>query len=279
MKTLWWCTFWALLANTAIFGQLELTNGSFENWTGNTPDHWRTSNLNSWNTNNIVPVSPAYEGEYAVKGEVIYYPYTPGFPLIPLLESKTEEGGFVIDELAPALNLYYKFYPTAPGDVLKIFVVVQGEGGTFLGSGFTEISRKKLEFTPLSIPIYYQAELKPTQVLVSMTIDHNGPNDLPTIGSYFIVDEITMGDLVPSVNNPFPRMNEANKVYANRNSSDLNFDLQILKGQVAQAALYHSDRRQVFPKPNDIPNENVKDLSKATFLCRLSTFGGAMTKR
>lgn len=286
MKTKFLLTIGLLGFQLWSISQISLPNAGFEIWDGRDPESWKTSNLPNGITNNVYPVSPGYQGDYAIKGEVIPFPNTPGFPLIPTLESNTSEDGFLINELFPALNLYYKFHPAYEGDVLKILVSVQGEQDVFLGSGFVEISEEAEEFTQLSIPMNYYLELQPTRVFVAMSIDHNGSESLPALGSYFIVDEITMGDVVSSVDKPrFPEIKMGN-VYPNPTSSELHIPFTSSKNQGISVDIFDLSGRKVVERTAETLSQgdhtlsvNLDQLPEGMYICRLSTFRGSMTQK
>lgn len=268
------------------FGQQELPNGSFENWTGNLPDQWSTSNSPNGNTNNITPVSPGYAGAYAVKGTVIPYPYTPGFPMLPFVDINADREVFSMDRLYPALNLYYQFHPVASGDILSIFVAVMDQEGTPFGGGGVEITHPANSYKALSIPIYYYAELPPASIRVYITISDNVANELPALDSYFIVDELTFGDLISNGNDPRPRAVAVNNIYSNPRDSQAFIDFLLARNEHVNLELFGRSRQQVDQGFSRMPEAGEYqfpvepgELPESLHLCHLSTFGGAMMKK
>ncbi|MBK8503449.1 MAG: hypothetical protein IPL46_15270 [Saprospiraceae bacterium] len=120
--------------------QNPVPNASFEGWTGLEPDHWHTSNSPGGNNTNVTRVEQGYSGDFAIKGEVIVWPNTPGFPFIPLLESNTQDLGFPVNQLFSELSLFCKFHPVDSSDVLTIFVSILDSNGTVFGGGSIDVS-------------------------------------------------------------------------------------------------------------------------------------------
>ncbi|MBK8503917.1 MAG: hypothetical protein IPL46_17930 [Saprospiraceae bacterium] len=81
MKNNFWSTLSAFFFTTFCMAQNPVPNASFEGWTGLEPDHWHTSNSPGGNNTNVTRVEQGYSGDFAIKGEVIVWPNTPGFLL------------------------------------------------------------------------------------------------------------------------------------------------------------------------------------------------------
>lgn len=276
-----------------ILAQLGLSqnlvpNAGFENWTDNQPDLWNTSNFVNGNYDNVTPVEPGYSGTFAVKGEVRVWPNTPGFPLIPQLISKPDEGVFPITELFPTLSLHYKFHPGQEGDVFTVFIGILAADGSSFGAGQATVSTPQDTFSLLSVPIYYNLEgdpQPPYRAIISMAINTEGPN-LPAIGGYFIVDELVLGDQLSGKPDQQAETFKVMAAYPNPTGGSLNIPVKLKKGQIVAIDLYDLTGRRVATLHSGNLSEgehliqlDLPDLPNGTYLCRLQTPGGVATQK
>ncbi|MBK8503916.1 MAG: hypothetical protein IPL46_17925 [Saprospiraceae bacterium] len=82
--------------------------------------------------------------------------------------------------------------------MLTIFVSILDSNGTVFGGGSIDVSTPSDTFYRYDIPINYQFG-EPYRARISMTINDHSENGLPDIGSYFIVDDFSMNDLVSNL--------------------------------------------------------------------------------
>lgn len=259
-----------------------IPNAGFEDWTANQPDFWNTSNFVNGQYDNVTPVEPGRSGDRAVRGEVRVWPTTPGFPHVPQLSSKADDGLFPIAELFPALRLYYKFHPGQEGDVLKVFVGVLGVDEMAFGGGSVNISTPSDTFTLLEVPIYYNLENNPQppyQGAIAITIDTEGA-ELPAIGGYFIVDDLEFGDELSGKPDKKPETLAIEAIYPNPVVNILNIPLTLSNSQAIQIDLFDLTGRRIADLfsgklsagehliPIDL---SAFDLPAGMYLCRMQT--------
>lgn len=180
-----------LLFCTSGYAQNPVPNPSLEQWTGHQPNDWFTSNLPDNAGDNVLPSQPGFSGDFALKGTVIEAPGAPGMVLLPLLESNTSDFGFPVSKTYAYLSLFYRFQPAHPADKLVVSVGVQDDQGSVIGGGFREITAAADSFTLLNLPLSY-APGRPYRAVISVTIDTNNPEGMPSIGSSFEVDDISL---------------------------------------------------------------------------------------
>ena len=286
MKVTFYCTIGVFLLHVHLFAQNPIPNPGFENWTSIDPEGWFTSNSPGGNNSNLTRSTPGYTGEFAAKGEVIVWPNTPGFPFIPVLESETGDFGFPLSERYGNMSLYFQFHKAGPEDVFTIFVGVLDSEGSVFGGGFAEVSEEVDTFTLLDIPLSYSAEVMPYRAFVSMTINNN-TGGLQTVGSYFIVDDLTMGEPVTTVigekGNPYASMQ---KIFPNPASMDLTFHFSLIQQSQISIGVYDLAGRKVLnvfsgdlhDGDYSIP-ANVQGLPDGLYFCRLTTESGSLTQK
>lgn len=277
---------WALMPLLAT-SQNTVPNAGFEIWENDEPQNWRTSNLPNGRANAVTPVSPGYSGDYAVRGEVIPYPNTPGFPLIPLLISAYETNGFPVEENFSKVSLYYRYQPATNEDALGVFVGVMDAAGNSIGGGFVEVFDPTADFKILDVPVYYDNAFEPAKVVISISIYHHGmEGGLPSTGTYFEVDDVSLGDLVSSVDPPKLPEVEVNRIFPNPADQKMYIQFILSRNQQVNLELFDLSGRKVAQGfsgrleggDHRLPID-TSELPNGLYLCRLSTFGGAMTKK
>ncbi|MCF8245865.1 MAG: T9SS type A sorting domain-containing protein [Saprospiraceae bacterium] len=285
MKVKLLCAIGALLFYTPSFGQNPVPNSSFENWTNGEPDAWFTSNLPDGEGSNITRTSPGYIGEFALKGSVSPYLGSPEFPYIPLLESNTSDFGFPVTEAYPYLSLYYKFQPADTSDVVSIFVGMMDNEGTVFGGGFSEISSPSDTFRLLQVPMTYGAG-QPYRAFISMTINSYGVSGLPTIGGFFVVDDISMGTGLSPTDEIANQAVGQFATYPNPATSTITIAFSLFKDSFVSVDIYDllgNNVSDVFAGELHDGNyslpANLGSLDSGMYMCRVTTAGSTLTQK
>lgn len=285
MKKYFWSTLNALFLTAFCTAQNPVPNAGFEDWTGIEPDHWHTSNSPGGNNTNVTRVEPGYSGDFALKGEVIVWPNTPGFPFIPLLESNTEDFGFPVSQLYPELSLFCKFHPADSNDVLTIFVSILDSNGTVFGGGSIDIITTSDTFFRYEIPINYQ-EGEPYRAHISMTINNHAEFALPSIGTYFIIDDISMNDLLSDLDEESDIPVSLQTVYPNPVNSNLTVSFSLAKMTRISLSLYDLVGRPVttifsgnLPEGEHMLTTSVESLIEGIYICQIVTDRGTSTQK
>lgn len=286
METRFAYTLWVMLLAVLAFGQNPVPNAGFEYWTDNLPQDWKTSNLASGHGDNVTPVSPGFSGDWAVRGEVIRYPNVPLFPHPPLLISAYETGGFPLEQSFSKASLYYRYQPASTEDALGVFVGVMDATGQSIGGGFVEVYTPADEFKPLEIPVTYDDAFVPVKAIISITIYNHGESGLPSIGTYFEIDDISLGDLVSSVDTPQLPNVGLNRVFPNPADSEVIIAFELTQKQTLNLELFDLTGRKISQTfsgqlergEHQIPID-VSQLPNGLYLCRLSTVHGSITQK
>ncbi len=206
-----------LLSSLAIFllpvmSFAQILNGGFEQWTGNTPDHWSVNNAEQL----YVPVTQSntsHSGSYALKGEVVNFLSTP-WP--PIILSGDDGTGFPVSAKYLSLEGFYQFTPIE-GDVL-IIAVTMSNSGNFIGTGALEISNSASAYTPFAVGIYYpNPEFTPDTVWIEIIVT-NHSTETDHIGTQFLIDDLSLSmnpTSVETANSVLPSTILLNQNYPN----------------------------------------------------------------
>lgn len=157
-------------------------NFSFENWSGNEPVNWTTSNIANVYTN-VTKSSDAQSGSAAVKAEVLSYQ---GAPINASITSGTAlEPYFEIDQKISKVHLYYKFSPTNDSGYVAVQVSLYSSyPNGLLGFETYQIDKAASGYTLLSLDMPPQAET-PKLLQISLA-------SIAYVGATFHLDNITV---------------------------------------------------------------------------------------
>jgi Secretion system C-terminal sorting domain len=168
----------------------QLTNGGFENWTNGVPDNWTPMLA----IGGITKVTDAHSGSSAVRGEVVSF-Y--GSPVSAALIAGSGAAGTSCNVRAGSLTGYYKLVPAgSSSDILSVDIIMfKGSAWTTgaIGAGGEEFGPAS-SYTKFTVPISYIYDGTPDSCYILIVIDPGENADDPTIGSYFILDDLAFGD-------------------------------------------------------------------------------------
>lgn len=172
-----------LLFTATLYSQIP--NSSFENWTGNEPDGWATSNGEP-DYVNITKTTDAQSGSFAVRGDVVSIP---GGVIGPIIQSGSEGEGFSVNKKYSKVTGYYKFHSVG-GDRLG-FNFILFKNGQAIAYAVT-IAEEAANYTPFEV--YFNYEIDETPDTCNLQIILVGPSTGPDyhLGSYFIVDNLAL---------------------------------------------------------------------------------------
>jgi|ERR1041385_4327214 hypothetical protein len=170
----------------------QVPNGDFENWTNGNPDGWFNTNIPTVVTN-ITQATPAYNGSYGVKGEVINYS---GSPYSPLLASTDAMGnGFAISQSYANFSFYYKMNITGTATFEGSLSFYDAGGNWVASAGGIFTAGTLNSYTLANFPINYGSANPPVECVIIFVIHDTIAPD-PPIGNYFIVDGVTLSGTV-----------------------------------------------------------------------------------
>jgi hypothetical protein len=185
----------------------NVPNGGFENWTNGNPDGWFANNM----TGLAVPVTKSatgHSGSASLRGEVVSMSVAAAIPYAPTLQSGTTANGFSWTQRSASFTAYYQFTSVAgKGDRLAFNVIlVKGTvaSGAVVASAAATISSNATSWTQLSIPFTYVSNDAPTTCYIQMLTIGPTENASPTIGTFFLVDDLNLSGTAPAtaVENP-----------------------------------------------------------------------------
>ncbi|MGD0337206.1 MAG: T9SS type A sorting domain-containing protein [Bacteroidota bacterium] len=166
----------------------QIPNTGFENWTGNNPDGWATSNAGELIT--VTASNTAHSGSYSARGEVISFFTT---VLQPVLQIGPDARGYAYTQRPAAFTGYYQFFPTG-GDRFAINVALFKGGieGTSVALAAAALSTNVSSWTQFSTPFtYFNGETPDTCIIqIQIVGPGTGLNATPHAGSYFLLDDL-----------------------------------------------------------------------------------------
>ncbi|MDP4174390.1 MAG: T9SS type A sorting domain-containing protein [Bacteroidota bacterium] len=175
-----------------IFAQIP--NGGFENWTNGNPDQWFTTNIPLL-AQNVSSVTKAHSGSYALKGEVVnsiggLYP--------PMIWTGSDATGFSVNKRYAKFTSYYQFNSVS-SDRFAVNLILY-KGGAPIGAGGALIASSASNYTQLDIPLeYYSTDVPDTCAIEVMVIGPDDSNTTPHLGSYFILDDLSLSGIATAV--------------------------------------------------------------------------------
>src|SRR6266496_2194755 len=186
----------------------NVPNGGFETWASGNPASWLTNNIPTVATT-ITQTTPSHGGTWAAKGIGVT---TSSGDLAPFLASTDMSGnGFAVTQAYSTLSFYYKTNLTG-SNALAVLVSMTDASSNGVGVGVMIYTGNVSSFTLATVPIYYSGS-NPVECTIEFTIFDTTSSGNPTVGNYFIVDDLSLSGLA-SVQENASAMNIAN-VYPN----------------------------------------------------------------
>lgn len=284
----------ALILSMSAFGQQQLPNGSFENWSGDTlnPDSWFTLNSITQNypTYGTTRTTDAYDGTYALKlvsGKVDATPF--GFPMIDTtavaaIGEFTPQGpqyGTPFTGRPQKLSFYYKYspgtYPVGIVDTGQVLVKLRSQDSN-IGEGVMKFYGNAVtQYTYAEIPITYWSQSTPDTLVIDIASSVTGFSQCDVchfanqIGSELIIDKM---EFVYSsgINNlkgdnnfitiyPNPTSGKITLEINNTNHSDLTINIYNVTGNLVKSEMLKQNTRQI----------NIGDLSNGVYIVTIKS--------
>lgn len=162
----------------------QVVNGGFENWSGDTPDGWYTSNISGFSA--IRSSSNAHSGSLAMEGVVLDV----GIPFPPSATTGDfPVAGFPINQRYETLNGFYQMDGLDILDELWIQCsmikdnIAIGAGAIFLGSSSS--------YQSFTIDILYANSDVPDTCIINVVLFNQTGQS--AIGSSFLLDDLDFG--------------------------------------------------------------------------------------
>ncbi len=181
--------FFALLV--PVLTHAQIPNAGFEDWTGNIPNGWTTSNTPLGTT--ITPSTTVHGGTQAARGEVVAI--IGGYTIQPVLQSGSDARGFSYAQRPVSFTGYYQFSPAASsGDRFGINVALYkgGVDGTPVASAAAAPSTAVTSYTQFNVPFVYLSTETPDTCIIQIQIvgPGTGTEAIPHVGSSFLLDDL-----------------------------------------------------------------------------------------
>jgi hypothetical protein len=184
----------------------QIPNAGFEAWTNGYPDGWVTSNVPGIATP-VTASSTRRSGSFAARGEVI--------SAFSTIWPANLTSIFPHTQVPQRFQAYYQFAPQG-GDVLAVAVIFY-DNFSPVAAADTEIVAAAGSFTLLDLPIEVFFGGTPDSAYIYFTIMGTGTEGQPTVGSSFIIDDVSFFGLATSVaiDNHVPAVFALNQNYPN----------------------------------------------------------------
>jgi hypothetical protein len=228
----------------------QIPNAGFENWTGDVPTGWATSNAPPVYTN-VTSTTDAHTGTYAVRGDVVSIAMT---TIEPAIQSGPSGEGFAYDQKPAYFNGYYKFFPQS-GDRFGINVELfkGGINGTLVAIAAAAPSTAYSNYTQFSVPFSYQTSDTPDTCIIQILIAAPASGGWVHAGSYFILDDISFSGTTAVETNreDLPTTTELKQNYPNPFNPATNFEFQVANHGFVSLKIYDVLGREIATLVNE----------------------------
>jgi hypothetical protein len=238
----------------------QIPNGSFESWTNAMPDNWNANNFFP----NLVPVTAttdAYDGTYALKGEVVSYN---GGAVPPNVTPISSSGlGFPINKRYVDLTGWY-ISDLIGTDVGTVSIVIYHSSGLSIGYGFAYLPAAS-NYTRFTIPISYTANYPAATAHITFSMADSVGSGFH-VGSNIIIDALEF----EQVTNILTVEPAALLIFPNPAESQINFNAIFKSGQSYEVHLYNSTGELVKSsliesQLNSMPSMDINDIPEGIY--------------
>jgi hypothetical protein len=206
-----------------------MPNPSFENWNNGMPDGWTVNNYPP----DLIPITAstdAYDGTYALKGEVTNYN---GNGVPPNVTPTSVSGmGFPINKRYVDFTGMYKS-DLYGNDISTITIVVYHSSGTSIGYGFGYLPGAA-NYTRFTVPINYSFNAQPSYAHITITmVDSTGLGF--HVGSNIILDAMDLEEITGlSILNK-----QQLNVFPNPANAKINFSENFTAGKIYSIKMFN----------------------------------------
>jgi hypothetical protein len=241
MKKIFILSMFTFLFSVTILAQ-NVLNGGFESWTNQSPDNWWTNNVPFISFVPITQSSNAHSGSSSLKGTAVQY--TGGLG-IPILQSGASAAGFPITQKFKTVSGYYQFSPLSgdkfTGDILMF------SGANQIGFANFEITASISSWTQFSVDFDYFIDGTPDNCRLLFTLVGPVTGDDFHVGSYFLLDDVTLSGTATSVNdkNIIPAKSSLEQNYPNPFNPSTKIQYNLPENSFVSLKLYNIIGKEV----------------------------------
>jgi hypothetical protein len=283
MKTRLQLVLIALLVSPAFFSQL--TNTSFENWTGFVIDGWSNNNISMLDLNPVTPSTDAHSGALAVRGEVIVNTILPQYVVVPLVQNL---GGGTLTSNPNSVSVWYKFGPSVPSTTFVFSAIAADASGVMTGIAIGEFEENTAGYQQIGIELDYSFGSGNPAATLSVSFymaDSEGENGL---GSWYLIDDVAVDGTVGIIDLqsalPGFTMSEA---YPQPFSQECKVDIELATSLAVTAEVYDVIGNKVStminaklsPGLHTLNWKAEESLASGIYVIQVSTDQGTLSKR
>ncbi len=273
------------LGISLVNGQNPIPNNDFENWTGNTPNGWDTSNENILGTDFTCvsresndPQSGQYSAKVQSVSHNIIFVGTVTMPGILTLgdviidivnQTGTVVGGVPVSGYPKLLKGYYKYQPAA-GDSCIIGIGLTKWNGTVtdtIAYAYAKFGGNVTSWQEFTVPVEYETFVEPDSMNV-MLISSNIETGTVTGGSTLWVDNLWIDFSQVSVND----FGFDKRVYAYETADGNSIVINTGDQKIVKAELFNINGYQISTSPGSNGPEtkfSISDLRTGIYLVRV----------
>ncbi len=283
-----------IVLSLSAFGQQQVPNGSFENWSGDTlnPDGWFTLNsiTQDYPTYGTTRTTDAFDGTYALKlvsGKVDATPL--GFPSIDTtavaaIGNLTQQGpqdGISFTDRPEKVSFYYKYspgtYPVGIVDTGQVYVKFTRQGSG-VGEGiFQFYGNSVTQYTYAEIPINWWSQDEPDSLTIDISSSTTGFSTCNVcdfanqIGSELIIDKMKF--VYPTGINNAKGLNNLTNIYPNPASNKITLDINHLNNSDSKINIYNVTGKliRVETLSQNQQQIDIGDLSNGIYIVEIKT--------
>jgi len=262
----------------------QIPNAGFEQWNGEDPLSWTTSNyLGLWTT--ISPSNNYHSGNFAVAGQVVE---AYGDTIAPFLIAGDLNQGFPISQQYGALNGYYQF--SSVGSDVLIIIVLMYHNYYPIGAGEGIIYNNTNSYQQFQVPIEYYSTDIPNLCYLTVTIENTSYTTQGHPGTSFLIDDLFFSeatDIDTRDNQNLPIEHSLVQNYPNPFNADTNIEFEVPKSENVSLIIYNTlgqeivrliDRENLNPGQYSVRWE-ADDQPSGVYLYSLITDNRRLTKK
>gem|GEM_PF-1033206 len=284
-----------MLFGTQAFAQNVIPNAGFVNWVNDTqPERWSTgNNLGGFQADAITQTNNSFSGQFAVRGEILESPITPGTPWLPSLwlgsqantpppisENYTHLRGKYLIQNINEFNTTFQVQINLLDENMLITAVGQGN--------FTNDSGSFIDF---EVELDYDSpgntnDAALLQIIISLGMDGDDPSF--GIGSYFILDDLELVNAATSIEYPktAPTDFQLKQNYPNPFNPSTNIEFSTSEDSFVQLKVYNILGVEVatlinenLPAGNYQTNWNARNMASGMYIYKLRSKNTVLSKK